>query len=90
MATTTSSTPAATSTGTLDANMKAVGREYFGTCADRNTLSDASYEAIVIAEYGQVTPENSMKWDATESKISPPPLHTQHNLGRMKYKLTRG
>lgn len=64
--TATSSSAAATSTGTLDAKMKSNGREYFGTCADRNTLSDASYEAIVIAEYGQVTPENSMKWDATE------------------------
>lgn len=55
----------------LDAKTKAQGREYFGTCTDRNTLSDPKYEAIVIAEYGQVTPENSMKWESTESKFFP-------------------
>lgn len=59
----------------LDAKIKAKGRDYFGTCTDRNTLSDPAYEAIVIAEYGQVTPENSMKWESTESE--PPPVSTQ-------------
>lgn len=52
----------------LDAKIKVKGRDYFGTCTDRNTLSDPAYEAIVIAEYGQVTPENSMKWESTESE----------------------
>lgn len=56
----------------LDAKIKAKGRDYFGTCTDKNTLSDPAYEAIVIAEYGQVTPENSMKWESTESE-SPSP-----------------
>lgn len=54
----------------LDAKIKAKGRDYFGTCTDRNTLSDPAYEAIVISEYGQVTPENSMKWESTESEFS--------------------
>lgn len=57
----------------LDAKIKAKGRDYFGTCTDRNTLSDPAYEAIVISEYGQVTPENSMKWESTESEFSPHP-----------------
>lgn len=72
---TSTSTPTSTSTSTsttptgtsLDAKTKAKGKDYFGTCTDRNTLSDPAYEAIVIAEYGQVTPENSMKWESTES-----------------------
>lgn len=44
------------------------GRKFVGTCTDQNTLSDPKYEAIVKAEYGQVTPENSMKWESTERK----------------------
>lgn len=63
--------PSCPSGTSLDAKIKAQGREYFGTCTDKNTLSDPAYEAIVIAEYGQVTPENSMKWESTESESLP-------------------
>ncbi|KAF1954495.1 endoxylanase-like protein [Byssothecium circinans] len=44
----------------------AKGKKYIGVAADRGTLSDATNEQIIKDNFGQVTPENSMKWDATE------------------------
>jgi endo-1,4-beta-xylanase len=51
----------------IDAAMKAKGRKYFGTCTDPGRFNAGKNAAIIKANFGQVTPENSMKWDATES-----------------------
>jgi len=55
-----------TTTKSVDALIKAKGKLYFGTCADAGTLGRAANADVIKANFGQLTPENSMKWDATE------------------------
>jgi endo-1,4-beta-xylanase len=43
----------------IDAAMKAKGKKYFGTCTDPGRLNTGSNSAIIKANFGQVTPENS-------------------------------
>jgi len=52
--------------GLLDVKIKAKGKKYFGTAADPGSLSDSTNSLIATSDYGCYTPENSMKWDATE------------------------
>ncbi|KAF7515295.1 hypothetical protein G7054_g14644 [Neopestalotiopsis clavispora] len=51
----------------IDQLIKAKGKVYYGTCTDQNRLSTGKSAAVIQADFGQVTPENSMKWDSTES-----------------------
>ncbi|KAI0749692.1 endo-1,4-beta-xylanase C precursor [Daedaleopsis nitida] len=65
--TTTASSPAPSGSG-LNSLAKAAGKLYFGTATDNGELSDTAYTAILDnnKEFGQLSPANSMKWDATE------------------------
>ncbi|KAH7911462.1 glycoside hydrolase family 10 protein [Hygrophoropsis aurantiaca] len=66
--TTTSSAPEATSTVALNVAAKAAGKLYFGTATDNPELTNTAYVTILnnTAMFGQLTPGNSMKWDAIE------------------------
>ncbi|KAL6228639.1 hypothetical protein BDW75DRAFT_251133 [Aspergillus navahoensis] len=46
----------------------AAGLQYFGSATDNPELSDAPYLAQLsnTADFGQITPGNSQKWDSTE------------------------
>ncbi|EJD00077.1 endo-1,4-beta xylanase [Fomitiporia mediterranea MF3/22] len=47
---------------------KGAGKLYLGSATDNPELTDTAYVAILSnnSEFGQITPGNSMKWDATE------------------------
>jgi endo-1,4-beta-xylanase len=50
----------------LDALFKAKGKAYFGNILDYNTINTAAVTNVLKTEFGAITAENSMKWDATE------------------------
>ncbi|RAK74985.1 putative endo-1,4-beta-xylanase [Aspergillus fijiensis CBS 313.89] len=52
----------------LDQAAVAKGLQYFGTATDNPELTDIPYVTQLnnTADFGQITPGNSMKWDATE------------------------
>src|SRR5688572_14811325 len=51
---------------TLGASAAERGGRYFGTAVAAFKLSDSAYTTILNREFNSVTPENEMKWDATE------------------------
>ncbi|KAJ5606591.1 Endo-1-4-beta-xylanase [Penicillium lagena] len=52
----------------LNTAAKATGKLYFGTATDNPELTDTAYvtELNNTQDFGQITPGNSQKWDATE------------------------
>uniref|UniRef100_A0A8H7Y1Z0 Beta-xylanase n=1 Tax=Psilocybe cubensis TaxID=181762 RepID=A0A8H7Y1Z0_PSICU len=52
----------------LDILAQLAGKKYFGTATDNPELTNASYVAQLgnTLDFHQLTPANSMKWDATE------------------------
>ncbi|MEU8167111.1 endo-1,4-beta-xylanase [Micromonospora sp. NPDC049004] len=57
--------PMASAGTTLKASAAEKGR-YFGAAVATGKLSNSQYVGILNSEFNQVTPENEMKWDATE------------------------
>jgi endo-1,4-beta-xylanase len=51
----------------LDTLIKAKGKTYFGNIIDYNTINTAAVTNVLKTEFGAITAENSMKWDATEA-----------------------
>jgi endo-1,4-beta-xylanase len=51
---------------TLGASAAAKGGRYFGAAIAAGRLGDSTYTRILNTEFNSVTPENEMKWDATE------------------------
>ncbi|KAK0439063.1 endo-1,4-beta-xylanase F3 [Desarmillaria tabescens] len=62
-----SSTSSSAALSGLNTKFTAKGKLFWGAAADQDTISISENEAILESEFGAVTPENSMKWDATES-----------------------
>jgi endo-1,4-beta-xylanase len=50
---------------TLGASAAQTGR-YFGAAIAAGKLGDSTYTRVLTTEFNSVTPENEMKWDATE------------------------
>ncbi|KAF9004040.1 beta-1,4-endoxylanase [Cyathus striatus] len=66
--TATSALPTSTATIGLSEAATAAGKLYFGSATDNGELSDAAYVVGLsnTKDFTQITPGNSMKWDATE------------------------
>ncbi|KAJ3533180.1 hypothetical protein NMY22_g7444 [Coprinellus aureogranulatus] len=58
--------PSASNPNGLHNKLAAHGKLYFGTAVDPNILRTQKAIDIAVAEFGAVSPLNSMKWDATE------------------------
>ncbi|EPE02858.1 endo- -beta-xylanase [Ophiostoma piceae UAMH 11346] len=63
----------------IDTLIKAKGKLYFGAATDQGRLTTGKNAAIIQANFGQVTPENSMKWESTE------PTQGQFTLSQADY-----
>ncbi|OHE95078.1 glycosyl hydrolase family 10 [Colletotrichum orchidophilum] len=50
----------------IDKLFKAKGKLYIGVSGDNGIMQQGKTAAVIQQDFGQVTPEYSMKWDATE------------------------
>ncbi|MFI9358554.1 non-reducing end alpha-L-arabinofuranosidase family hydrolase [Streptomyces lydicus] len=57
--------PSSAGAATLGTQAAPSGR-YFGTAVAAGRLGDSTYAGILDREFNMITPENEMKWDATE------------------------
>ncbi|KAK3381219.1 glycoside hydrolase family 10 protein [Podospora didyma] len=55
-------------TQSIDKLIKAKGKLYYGSCTDQGRLNAGKNAAILDANFGQVTPENSMKWESLQNQ----------------------
>ncbi|KAK3696027.1 Endo-1,4-beta-xylanase F3 [Vermiconidia calcicola] len=58
--------PTGSSSDSIDAAFTAKGKIYFGNIGDEGTLAQGETTEILNANFGQITPENSMKWATIE------------------------
>lgn len=56
--------------GLLDEKIRAKGKQYFGAALDAGLLNDDNVRTIASADFGQITHENSLKWEVTERESS--------------------
>ena len=54
----------------LNGEIVGKGKRYWGTCVDPETLSNTQNAAIIRSDFGQLTPENSMKVMAFRSWLA--------------------
>jgi endo-1,4-beta-xylanase len=65
-ATLASGTPVERQLASINELFKAKGKLYFGSITDPVDIANTQDANTIIADFGAVSPENSMKWDATE------------------------
>jgi endo-1,4-beta-xylanase len=65
-ATLVSGSPLSSQLASINELFKAKEKHYFGSITDPVDIANSQDANTVIADFGAVTPENSMKWDATE------------------------
>jgi endo-1,4-beta-xylanase len=54
------------SSGSINSLFQSLGKTYFSTITDPYLLGNAQDTNVIKADFGALTPENSMKWDLIE------------------------